>query len=133
MITYVCIGWFALTIQAVRCLLDDDGGSSTLTPEVCRQLLLEVPENSEATNVACKTTPCERSDQKVNDPLDETSGLHLVKGYPAVPLYVRLSNCLAHWILHKSVTTYLLSITAQKCLERVLHKRRFTWKCPNST
>ena len=65
-----------------------EGGHSTLTEEVCRNLLLVAP-------------PPVIEDSPPDDlpPPDLSGGLAIVSGYPEYPLYHRLSDALAYWMI----------------------------------
>lgn len=79
---YLCCPLPTSCLQVLECL----GGErlpSGLTSDICAQLLLE--EGTEA--------ELEGGGEEVQT----SGGLRYVTGYPAVPLYVRLADCMSYW------------------------------------
>ena len=69
--------------------LIQQGSHPTLTPEVCKGLLQEAPESSE-----------HRLDARERvDGTAISGGLEVLTGYPDNPLYHRLANSLAYWMV----------------------------------
>lgn len=64
----------------------EDREDSGLTPEVCEQLLVVSTSDPEA----IKPSPCDALDM---------GGLLFVTGYPDSPLYERLADCMAYWLI----------------------------------
>lgn len=65
-----------------------EGDHGSLTEEVCRTLLLEAPSS-----VDYDVTPDEIQ------PARFEGGLAILGGYPDYPLYHRLSDALAYWMI----------------------------------
>ena len=63
------------------------GGHGSLTKEVCKTLLLEVP-----------TSIKNEVDDEI-EPASYKGGLAILCGYPDYPLYHRLSDALAYWMI----------------------------------
>lgn len=65
-----------------------EGGHGSLTEEVCKTLLLEAPPSADY-----DITPDEI------EPACFEGGLAILSGYPDCPLYHRLSDAMAYWII----------------------------------
>ena len=67
-----------------------EGGCGSLTAEVCNRLLAEAPPPPPGAN--------NPPDDEIQPPVFE-GGLAILSGYPAYPLYHRLSDSLAYWMI----------------------------------
>ena len=95
----VCSGaTHAFFLQVLQQLIEQ-GSHPSLTPTVCETLLQDVPstgvkpvqEKGEG-----KKEGGEREDKAVRDP---STGLVVLMGYPDYPLYERLAESLAYWMI----------------------------------
>ena len=69
-------------------MLVSEGGHGSLTEEVCKTLLLEAPPS-----VEYEVIPDEI------EPASFEGGLAILSGYPEYPLYHRLSDAIAYWMV----------------------------------
>lgn len=78
-------------MKAIGCLLEPveekETSGSGLTPEICQRLLLH-------------STPEDTKLEEVAETLDPpTPSAPVLVGYPSSPLYQRLSDCMACWLV----------------------------------
>ena len=76
-------------------ILIEQGDHPMLTPEVCRGLLQGPPLDG----VGVDIPPVEPQEQPPHGAAASSDGLALLAGYPSYPLYHRLSDSLAYWMV----------------------------------
>ena len=100
-----CMQWgtHAFFLQVLQQLIEQ-GSHPSLTPTVCETLLQDVPstgvkpvqEEGGGEEEGGKKGGGEREDKAVCDP---STGLVVLMGYPDYPLYKRLADSLAYWMV----------------------------------
>ena len=83
----------AFFLQVLQELLEQ-GSHPSLTPKVCETLLQDVP------STGVKTVQEEGGgEQEDKAGCDPSTGLVVLMGYPDYPLYKRLADSLAYWMV----------------------------------
>ena len=86
-------GRHAFFLQVLQELLEQ-GSHPSLTPKVCETLLQDVP------STGVKTVQEEGGgEQEDKAGCDPSTGLVVLMGYPDYPLYKRLADSLAYWMV----------------------------------
>ena len=92
------------SLQVLQQLIEQGSHPSSLTPTVCETLLQDVPstgvkpvqEEGGGEEEGRKKGGGEREDKAVCGP---STGLVVLMGYPDYPLYERLADSLAYWMV----------------------------------